>query len=177
MGNLSNPVITRLGKNIFWNRLNYRDFRTYLLLQQDQLINYLLFFSVHYSCYNYWQIFFNKYWQSKLSAIYQLQIVTLPALYYQSREIKNEHIDIKISYLHRLQQLIIYPSRLWILRYQKWIIVNWFLFKPSQLRTVHTRQLQFMDYFAIPQTRSTLKRLYYLTFFHLHHLRTYQHFM
>jgi len=130
MGNMSNPSINRWGLNLFWYNYWFNDKNNSIILHQDNLINKLILIYIHYGILTNKNIFLNKYW-------YNFNLKTLKNYqdnynlkYFRLVEYKNRVLNESKSYKIRNKIKNIYFSKIWILRYQKWLIINFYCFQP-----------------------------------------------
>lgn len=134
MGNMSNPSINRWGLNLFWYKYWFNDKNNSSLIHQDNLINKLILIYIHFGLLSSKNIFLNRYWYGtnlKLSN-YNHNLYNLK--YFRLIEYKNKVLNEFKSYKIRNKIKNIYFSKIWILRYQKWIIINFYCFQPLSLK-------------------------------------------
>lgn len=149
--------------NIFWNKLWHTTSQYSQFTAQDQIISYFFFLLVYYGIYNYTLFFINKYWNLIHYKNYMDNILHIFLFYYRHQILKNKYNNADIFYLIRNKRRIIYPMRLWIFRYQSWLVINWFIFQPLKLKTKFNRKLKNINYFYFKKLMFTMiKRLNYL---------------
>ena len=130
MGNMSNPTINRWGLNLFWYRFWYNDKNTSLTIHQDKLINDLLLIYVHYGLLHFKNIFTNKYWYVNFQINSKLIQNNYNLKYFKLMEYKNKiNNERRISKIRKKTKNL-YFSKLWILKYQNWLIINFYCFQP-----------------------------------------------
>lgn len=128
IGNVSNPSINRWGLNTFWYRFWYTDKLYALNLNQDrnftQLINLYLYHGLSMPV----NIFYSPFWYK--TSLANLQFPS----YYRWITTKNKTLGFTTSYRLRVQTTDIYPMKLWILRYNNWILLNLYWFQPNKYK-------------------------------------------
>lgn len=124
MGNMSNPCINRWGLNTFWYRFWYSDNYYTFNLQQDRIFVKLLYIYFNYGIELPKSIFFNTYW-------YQKNLKPSTTLsYYRFSTFKNSTLGLNSTYRFRYSITDVYPMKLWLLKYNNWIIINFYWFQP-----------------------------------------------
>jgi len=154
---MSNPSINRWGINTFWYNFWYSDNRYSENLKQDSLFLRLLNIYLYYGINNSTNIFANFYWYSsnfkKLMFSNYTRLLTF----------KNPLLGTKSSYELRQKTESIYPMKVWLLRYNNWIIVNLYWFQPFKKKHKNTRKnsKSSVDIFNITEesTSSTINRI------------------
>lgn len=157
MGNMSNPSVNRWGINTFWYSFWYSDTKYAENLKQDslfiKLINIYLFFGLNISQ----NVFANFYWYSK-----QFTLLKLPA-YSRQFVVKNNLLQTQSSYQLRQKTENVYPMKLWLLKYNNWIVINLYWFQPFKKKASlnKTQTLNTVDLFSIsnPQSNFTISKL------------------
>jgi hypothetical protein len=136
---MSNPLINRWGLNTFWYNLWFTDYNFKNFYNQDkifsQLLNVYLFNGLNLP-YN---IFANQYWYSKL--FYR---TTAPS-YYKWITRKGSQFGELVRYSLRLETECLFPMKLWILRYNNWIILNQYWFYPLKKKLSSFRGLSSLN--------------------------------
>lgn len=131
MGNMSNPSINRWGLNLFWYRFWFVDKNLSKNLHSDAFIDELVYLFLNYGILFYKNIFFNKYWffnKIKFKNFFNEH----SSKYYRVVNFKNTILNINSIYYSRIKLKNIYFSKIWILKYQNWIIILFYAFKPYQ---------------------------------------------
>jgi len=134
MGNMSNPSINRWGINTFWYNFWYSDNRYSENLKQDALFLKLLNIYLYYGINISTNMFANFYWYSK--NFKQLMLNN----YTRLLTFKNPLLGTKSSYELRQKTDSIYPMKVWLLRYNNWIIINIYWFQPLKKKIKHNRR-------------------------------------
>lgn len=129
LGNLSNSSINKWGLNLFWYNFWIVDKNYAEIIQQDKIIQKLIFFYLNFGVLFPKNIFFNKYWYlNKFSFLNYFNEHNLK--YYRMVNFKNEAMGIDSNYTVRNKIKNTYFTKIWILRYQKWLIINYYCFRP-----------------------------------------------
>jgi len=166
MGNMSNPSINRWGINTFWYSFWYSDMRYSENLKQDslfiKLLNIYLYYGVNISS----NIFANIYWYSKQFTLLQF------SLYTRQLTFKNPLLQTQSSYSLRQKIDSIYPMKLWLLKYNNWLVINLYWFQPFKKKHKINQNKPSLtrDLFQTPESPTMnsirkLKTLFSLNFF------------
>lgn len=135
LGNMSNPSINRWGLNLFWYRFWYNDTNNSLVIHQDNLINKLILLYMHYGLLYPQNMFINKYWYFTYKIKHNILHDNFNIKYFRLVEYKNRIVNEYKSYKIRTKIKNLYFSKIWILRYQNWLIVNFYCFQPLKSKT------------------------------------------
>jgi hypothetical protein len=127
---MSNPSINRWGLNLFWYRFWYNDKKNSLIIHQDNLINKLILFYLHFGVLYPKNFFINKYWYFFYNFKYSFLFDNFNIKYFRLIEYKNKALNEYKSYKIRHKIKNLYYSKIWILRYQNWLIINFYTFQP-----------------------------------------------
>lgn len=123
---MSNPVINRLGKNQFW----YSHFNSTNDYTNLSKLNYsipsLVKNYLEYSSSLDQNMMFNAYWYNKNIKS------TSSSTYFKRVYFSNSILGIEHSYQIRLTISEYFPIKVWILRYNSWLIVFSAWFKPRK---------------------------------------------
>lgn len=136
---MSNPSINRWGLNVFWYHFWYSDTHYASNAEQDNLmltlVNTYLFYGIttpfHFFINNYWK--FTKHHQQPLKTYFRFFTIT------------NDHFHITSHYRLRNKIDCVFPMRIWILKFQKWVILTFFWFQPWKKRR-YAKQLTAIKY-------------------------------
>lgn len=134
LGNMSNPTINRWGLNLFWYRFWYNDKNSALTIQQDDIINKLILLYIHFGLLTPKNLFINSYWYSNYAFNYSKIFSSTNLKYFRIVEYKNKINDDFKSYKIRNKIKNLYFSKIWILRYQNWLIINFYCFQPLTIK-------------------------------------------
>lgn len=127
---MSNPSINRWGLNLFWYRFWYNDKINSLIIHQDDLINKLVLIYLHYGLLTPKNIYISKYWYLNFKINYSDFYDNFNLKYFRLIEYKNRVLNEYKTYKIRTKLKNLYFSKLWILRYQSWIVINFYCFQP-----------------------------------------------
>ncbi len=163
---MSNPSINRWGINTFWYSFWYSDNRYSENLKQDslfiKLLNVYLYYGVNISS----NIFANLYWYSK-----QFTFLQLPS-YSRQLTFKNPLLQTQSSYSLRHKTDSIYPMKLWLLKYNNWLVINLYWFQPFKKKHKQSKNKTFItrDLFNTPESKTynsirKIKTLFSINFF------------
>lgn len=133
MGNVSNPSINRWGVNTLWYSFWYSDISYSLNLKHDRIIKQLLNDYLHHGLSLPTLIFFSPYW-------YQTQLIpkNQPG-YFRWLTTKNKTLGFKTTYRLRLETIDLFPMKLWILKYNNWVVINFYWFQPNKFKRKQRR--------------------------------------
>lgn len=126
---MSNPGINRWGLNLFWYRFWYADKNNSLTIHQDDLINKLILLYIHYGLLYPQNLFMNKFWYLNNKSIRNSFYDDFNLKYFRLIEYKNRVSNEYKSYKIRTKIKNLYFSKIWILRYQNWLIINFYCFQ------------------------------------------------
>lgn len=130
---MSNPSINRWGLNLFWYNLWYTDKNKALSFHQDHLTDTLVQTYINFGILQKKNFFFSKFWcvnNDKKLSIYKKPAADKIVPYFRFVEYKNKFND-EINILKiRIKKKNLHFSKLWILKYQGWLIVNLYLLQP-----------------------------------------------
>jgi len=174
---MSNPSINRWGVNTFWYSFWYSDTRYAENIKQDslfiKLLNIYLYFGVNVTN----NLFANIYWYSK-----QYALLKFP-LYTRQLVVKNPLLHTQSTYLLRQKTESIYPMKLWLLKYNNWLVINLYWFQPlkrkntnSKIKTVTSRDLFTISESPTVVSMRKLKTLFSINFFNLLTQKSYYRF-
>jgi len=168
MGNMSNPSINRWGLNLFWYKYWYNDKNYHLSVQHDNVMSRLLYTFLNFGMTFPVNIFTHKYWVKQNNKINYFN--NHNTKYYRIMNFKN-FITQEIShYNERIRIEHIYQSKIWILKFQHWVILNFYCFNPIKKRqknkNIITRKRE-RDSFLFKTTDNVqkIKRLRFIFFY------------
>lgn len=123
-------VANRTGTTSFWNYNWFLDKNNQQNYQTSNLINEFVYFFLIFGVtlnFNPWvsQKFYNL--TQKFKWFYII------FKYYRLLSLKKIYFPLKSKYL-RKSVPIIYPSRIWVLKVFKWLLIFWFFYKPKMLK-------------------------------------------
>lgn len=148
IGNMGYPVITRLGISQFWYKHWYSDTSYYQNSKQDKIFIELMKIYLNYGLTYNNNIFFNEYFFTKSKRKIRTNFLNEnSSKFYRRYFYQNLTVGIEHSYLLRNRTGEYFPLRLWLLKYNTWIILCFNCFKPIKkkktkpkavLREVHS---------------------------------------
>ena len=97
-------------------------------IQQDEIFNQLIHTYLFYGLLMSKNIFFNKYWFNiKFKNKFNLNELSIHnSKYYHIKEFKHLILNDRSENKFRILVEQVFFSRIWILRYQKWLIINFY---------------------------------------------------
>jgi len=136
---MGNPNITRLGKIQMWYKNHYSDF-SYVsnfkkLRTFEQLLNtyfnYGLLFQSNTLLAHFW--YKNPFLKSSINQ----SLPTKTTLYFRKYYYAHKTLSIEHSYFLRLKTREFFPLRLYVLKYNNWVIISVQWFKPLKHNLVN----------------------------------------
>jgi hypothetical protein len=130
---MGNPVITRLGTQQFWHNHWYSDTNVSSNLQQDKLFSNLINLYLTYGLNIRENLFIHEYWYGNSARIKNLKInysKTTHNIFYRRHYYLNNIVGIEHSFLLRNATAEYFPLKLWLFKFNNWIILNVTWFKP-----------------------------------------------
>ena len=153
---MSNPIVNRLGLNLFWHHFWYSDTRYALYVYQDKLIKLLIETYITYGSNFQTNIFWNSYWFK--TTLYSQ--TNHHRKYYRWASIVNKVFHTSTDYRFRLTGEQLIRARFTLLRFNTWLVINFFWFQPNKAhkRNLGRSNLQ-ESLAAIPHKMVRLKKL------------------
>lgn len=130
MGNMSNPCINRWGLNTMWYRHWYSDSSYSLMLGQDRVITDLCQIYLNYGTDHSARSFWNPFWYKKSSKPERNN----PNHYYRWVPLYSEVLRTTSYYPFRLTSEERFNTRITVLRYNSWFIINMYWLQPDKVR-------------------------------------------
>jgi len=130
---MGNPVITRLGTQQFWYNHWYSDKNVSSNLQQDKLFTNLVYLYLTYGLNTRENLFIHEYWYANNSRIKNLRInhsKNMNNTFYRRYYYLNNIVGIEHSFLLRNTTAEYFPLKLWLFKFNNWVILNVTWFKP-----------------------------------------------
>ncbi len=159
---MSNPLINRWGFNLFWYHFWYTDKNNFLQNSFDIIISKLLLSYVTYGLLLHKNVFFSTYWYKKSNYEETNLFKIFDKKYFRTMSHKNR-ITGEISLFYaRLKRKDVYFSKLWLLRYQGWIIVNISAFQPVKKKYRKRKTRYFFSSFLTNSNNIFKKQLFSL---------------
>jgi len=135
MGNMGNPVITRLGINQFWYKHWYSDREESVNIKQDQAFEQLINIYLNYGLTFKTNPFIHEYWYRKSSRkIRVFDQDEKNAKFFRRFFYTNDNLSIEHTYLIRKRTGEYFPMRTWIMKYGGWIVICVHWFKPLKIK-------------------------------------------
>lgn len=142
MGNISNPVVNRLGINVFWYNFWFSKHKYSYHLQKNNLVLLLLQIYLKYGLDLPKNVYTNPYWFARNSAVVD------KTKYYRWSLFFNELNKSQTRHRFRVTAGLFYKTRLILLKYNKWVLVLTQWFEPDrrkQARLTRSRQRDFQN--------------------------------
>lgn len=130
LGNISNPGINRWGSNLFWYNFWFNDKTRNQNIHLDSLINELVYIYIKYGLYTNKSIFINKSRFLNAGAEIRNYQSNHDSIYFRAVEFKNRVLNETSILKIRINKKNMYKSRLWLLKYQNWLVINYYCFQP-----------------------------------------------
>ena len=136
MGNIGSPVGTRLGINQFWYKHWYSDSCHSLNLRQDKSIEKLITLYLEYGLTFQSNPFIHEYWYRKNAKHVRVVLQNkLNVRFFRRFFYTNDSLGIEHSYLIRHKTPEFFPMRMWLFRYNGWLIISVQWFKPLKVKS------------------------------------------
>ena len=136
---MSNPIITRLGLTQFWYNYWYSDTNYNLNIKQDRLFTYLLQIYFNYGLNQQQNYFLHEYWyrnkwftKKKILKAKKINYYYTNNIFFRCKLFEDKITSIKHNYILRNMTAEYFTLKLWVFKYNNWIIyiINWF--KPQK---------------------------------------------
>lgn len=127
---MSNPGANRWGKNLFWQHMWLSDRNYTSILHQNKLFTQLLYIYLSYGILPFVHPFINRRWTPSMGGDVRDFRHNHTARYYRVMYFKDVLNDTEITYFDRTKNKVFYATRIWVLRYQNWLVLNFFYFQP-----------------------------------------------
>jgi hypothetical protein len=175
---MSNPSINRWGLNLFWYRFWYNDKTNAININLDNLINKLILIYVHYGLLHNKNIFFNKYWFILFKDSLVINQNEYNLKYFHLVEYKNKVFNEYRSYKIRNKTKNLYYSKIWILRFQKWLIINFYCFQPVTKKSLKKNffEKSFDLYLDSRKNNFMIKRYKFFLYYFLNYFLKNKHY-
>lgn len=116
--------------NLFWYRYWFNDKTFQINIQQDEIFNKIIYYYLFYGIFFPKNIFINKYWYcNKFKINIKLESIHNEK-YYRKLNFKNLFFNTIKIYKMRTKNKHMFFSKIWILKFQKWLIINFYTFQP-----------------------------------------------
>lgn len=137
IGNISNPIVTRLGINQYWYRHWYSDkiANQSTNIHTDNLIAKLLHIYLNYGLFFKKNIILNSYWFSFKKTLKTQYINIRHKKLFRHYHYKNTNVNFEHAYSIRINSGEYFPMKTIYLRYRYWYIICMHWFKPIKKKT------------------------------------------
>lgn len=176
LGNISSPVITRLGVNQPWYKHWYSDTMFSKLLNQDKSIETFIIWYLSFGIDFKINPLLSSYWYLRQSKSTNLKFTTYNMRFFRRYFYSNDIVGVEHSYFIRNHTGEYFPFRVWVMRYGGWIIlvVTWFKPRKRSIQRFIWNNIQYRPggTFYLGELKSTRgsSRLKLLLFFFLKRL-------
>lgn len=157
MGNISNPVVNRLGVNVFWYNFWFSKNQYSYHLQKNKLILLLLQIYLKYGLDLPRNVYTDPYWFNHQSASVN------KTNYYRWSLFFNELNKSQTRHRFRVNAGLFYKTRLVLLKYNRWLLVLTQWFEPDRRRQARLTRFKQKDFqnvtFFARQSTPHVKRL------------------
>lgn len=140
MGNISNPVVNRLGVNVFWYNFWFSSQEYSYHLQKDNLILLLLRIYLKHGLDLPKNIYANPYWFTYANATID------KTKYYRWSLFFNELNKSQTRHRFRVTAGLFYKARLVLLKYNKWVLVLTQWFEPDRRKRARLTRFRQKDF-------------------------------
>jgi len=140
MGNMSHPVVTRLGVNQFWYKHWYSDNRHSNVLRHSKSLERVVKLYLNYGLTSKSNIFIHEYWYKPSYSRIRTVTSTDHSLCFRRFFYTNSTLGIEHSYLIRINTPEYFPMKFWLFRYNGWFIVSVKWFKPAKTKGSRRRK-------------------------------------
>jgi len=139
LGNISSPVITRLGVNQFWYKHWFSDSNYKHNLDQDRVSETLIRFYLDYGITYSSNPIYNNYWYSNRFRSLKSNYSTTNMRFFRRFFYTNNIVGIEHSYLLRNHSGEYFALRLWVLKFLGWVVFSVQWFKPLKKKLKHSK--------------------------------------
>ena len=133
---MGNPVITRLGRNQFWYKKWYTDLNYNFILKKIFVSENIILFFLRYGLFFKNNIFRNQFWYKNNTLINHKNLLNIDEknlnLYFRKYYYSYKTLSIEHSYHIRLDTPEFFSLRLYVIKYNNWVVVSLQWFKPSK---------------------------------------------
>jgi hypothetical protein len=166
VGNIGNPVVNRLGTNIFWQKYWFSENFYSTKLHQYRLILLLVQIYLKYGLQFSKNVFHNFYWFNQL---YQNKN---KLSYYRWSNFFNDLSQTETKHRFRLKSGLFYKTKINLLVYNKWLIVILQWFEPDKRRSYRLKKLNQNNFKNIVISPTKNQNSYFKRFFNTIKLST-----
>jgi hypothetical protein len=129
------PYFPRLGLQQFWHHHWYSDTNMSSNLQQDELFENLLNLYLTYGLNIRENLFIHEYWYSNNKRIKSIKLnypKVMHSTFYRRYYYLNNIVGIEHNFLLRNSTPEYFPLKLWLFKFNNWVILNVTWFKPMK---------------------------------------------
>jgi hypothetical protein len=116
--------------NLFWYKIWYSDHQNPLLIQLGKIVDEFVYSYVVYGIILYRDLFSSKYWWENHEHILKFNDYLKIDKYYRKVTFIHKSLEVNNEYYLRVGLLHVFTSKIKILRYQNWIVINFCYFQP-----------------------------------------------
>jgi len=176
MGNMSNPSINRWGLSLFWYRYWINDKIMQQNIQQDDIFVKLIYFYLLYGTCFPQNIFINKYWYGQHYFKINTNQFLYNERYFRYLEVTNKILNEKSIQKLRVETRHLFYSKLWVLRYQKWLIISFYTFQPIIGKKNTLKRQKVVNFYLSNDThvKNKFKRIKFFFFLTLNELKKFK---
>ena len=167
---MSNPCINRWGLNSVWHHYWYSDSRYSLNLQLDNSILTLLNIYLNYGSDFYTRMLWNSFWYKTSSWPKEVK----QEKYYRWLSVYNDVSMSTNNYPFRLASEERFTTRISVLKFNSWYIINLYWFQPDKKKNKRLQQAKLSSFTSIQtenyrslstlaKTKASLRRLQLLS--------------
>jgi hypothetical protein len=127
IGNMSNPTINRLGKTQIWYKNYYSDFSYSNFFKKITSFEKFLNKYFQYGIFTKNNLLISKFWYKNAK---KLLLQVNPPLYFRKYYYSHQTLTIEHSYFIRLESPEFFTLKLYIIRYNNWVVASIQWFKP-----------------------------------------------
>jgi hypothetical protein len=130
--------VTRIGINQFWYNHWYSSNNYSTNLSQDELTIKLLSYYIKHGASYPSNIFIHEYWYKKTKNKVKISPRQNLMQFFKRQYYSNSTLSIEHSYLIRYTTGEYFPTRLWLLRYNNWLVLSVSWYKPNKTKNSYT---------------------------------------
>ena len=168
MGNMSNPIINRLGKTQFWYKYWFSKLTYASTLHQFKFLEFFIILFLTYGTTPNYNPFFRSYWINNQQKNTWNFFQSYP-LYFRNFFYTNRILSIEHTFSLRIPTNEYFPMRIWLFKFQGWVILSVKWFKPWKMKTLPTRYFELPAITALNiffnKKKTYLNRLKYILLF------------
>lgn len=155
---MSNPCINRWGLNSVWHHYWYSDSRYYLNLQHDSIVLDLLNVYLNYGADFHTKMLWNPFWYKTSVQPSKLSL----SKYYRWLSVYNDVSMSTQNYPFRLSSEERFMTRISVLKFNSWYVVNLYWFQPDKKKNKRLQQAKLKTFTALqtsyPRSLSALTK-------------------